>query len=163
MDSRAAEGTESSGYCPDIWNVLHDATIVEASGTIPQDVVLRLECDYLRERFEPSGGAFLLTLIACSKFEFAPWDEAQDVITGIRQIGTLRLWILSADPMADHCKVHCARHVRGATGGALRVAARIAELRLDSGRVIPIEEIKQVASDYWTEFSSSTQDRPQKA
>jgi hypothetical protein len=135
--------------------VLHDATVVEASGTIPQDLMLRLECDYLRERFEPSGGGFLVTLIACSKFEFAPWDESQDVITAIKQIGTLRLWIRSAEPMVDHCKVHCARHVPGAAGGDLRVAARIAELRLDSGRVIPIEEIKQVASDYWEEFSSA--------
>ena len=156
MNTRAAEGAESSDGCPDIWNVLHDATVLEASGNIHEDVVLRLECDYLRERFEPSGAEFFLKLVACSRFDFESWDEGQDLLTDIRQIGTLRLWILSADSMSDHCKVHCSRQVRDAAGGTLRVATKSAELRLDSGRAVSIAEIKQVASDYWEEFSSST-------
>ena len=141
--------------CPGIWNVLHDATVLAASGSVQHDVELRLECDYLRERFEGPGSEFFLRLVACSRFEFEPWGDAQEVITDIRLIGNLRLWILSAEPMADHCKVHCSRHVRDAAGGVLRVTAGSAELRLDTGRPVPISEIQQVAGDYWEEFSSS--------
>ena len=144
--------------CPDIWNVFHDATILKASGAIQQDVVLRLECDYLRDRFEEPGSEFLLKLVACSTFEFELWGDAPDVITDVQLIGSLRLWILSAEPMDDHCKIHCARHVRDAVGGTLRVAATSAGLRLDSGRSVSLAEIKEVASDYWTEFSSSKPD-----
>ena len=144
--------------CPDIWNVFHDATVLEASGEILQDVVLRLECDYLRERFDEPGREFLLTLAQCSTFEFEPWGDEPEVITDIQQIGNLRLWILSAETMVNHCKIHCARHVRDAVGGTLRVAAASAELRLDSGRPVPLAEIQEVAEEYWTEFSTSRPD-----
>ena len=147
-----------SDFCPGIWNVLHDATILKASGAIPQDVVLRLECDYLRDRFKEPGGEFVLRLVECSRFEFEPWGDAPEVITDIRLIGSLRLWIRGAQAMEDHCKVDCARHVRDAAGGTLRVTTANAELRLDSGRTIPFAEIEEVASDYWTEFSSSKPD-----
>jgi hypothetical protein len=152
--TRAADGTDGSDVC-DIWNVFHDATIVDVAGAIHQNVDLRLECDYLRERFEGSDGYFVLSLVGCSKFEFESSADPGEVISDFATIGNLRLWVRSANAMNDHLEVRCARHALDATGGALRVAAAGIELRLDTGRLVPIDEINQAATEYWKEFWSS--------
>jgi hypothetical protein len=37
-------------HCPEIWNVLHDGTIVAMAGQVPGEVKLEIEADYLRGR-----------------------------------------------------------------------------------------------------------------
>ena len=61
----------TTGYvdtCPAIWNVFHDGIIVGVEGSIPGDLAVLIECDYLRERFAEPGGQFTLTIHDGSKF-----------------------------------------------------------------------------------------------
>jgi len=61
--------------CPAIWNVLHDAIVIGVSGEVPGDVVLTLECEYLRRRFADPGNTFALTLNQCTRLRFRPWAD----------------------------------------------------------------------------------------
>jgi hypothetical protein len=147
--------------CPAIWNVFHDGIIVRVEGSIPGDLALLIECDYLRKRFTEPGGQFTLTIHDCSKFQFRPWADDQSLVTDLNALGRLGLWILSADETDDQCKVHCSLTGPG-SGGVLEVIAGEATLRLDAGRLITLTEIENVAEAYWTEWESRSRSDPEK-
>jgi hypothetical protein len=145
--------------CPDIWDVLHDATVTAATGLLPGTISLTIECDYLRDRFSSPGGSFLLSLDGCTKFQFRSWQDDLPIITSIETIGQLRLWLLSADQREQHCQIHCQFHGREG-GGSLEVIAESARLQLDTGAQISLAEIAAVADAYWTDCSHHIQTQP---
>jgi hypothetical protein len=140
--------------CPDIWNVLHDGTIVAVAGEIPGELTLEIEADYLRRRFDERGRRFVLTLRDCTHLIFKPWDESHRAVTRLEDLAALSLWILSADNVDGRCAVRCSRPQADAGGGVLEVVAEDAVLRLDTGRIVSTDEIEAVAEEYWTEWSS---------
>lgn len=140
--------------CPAIWNVLHDAIVVGITGEVRGSVRLELECDYLRERFARTGNRFYLSLHDCTRFAYRPWLDDTNAINDLRQLAGRRLWILSADVAADHCKVHCSEHIPGGNGGVLEVSASFAEVHLDDGTGVTLNELETVAEEYWTEWES---------
>src|SRR6185295_12491123 len=136
---------------PDLWNVLHDATIEGIEGEVPGTLRLEIECDYLRSRFVEAGGRFFLTLNGCERFSFHPWEEGE-VTTSIAAMAGMRLWVLSADLKGDRCCVHCSGPPPMCNGsGTLEVVADGAALALDTGRPVPLEEIAAVSEAYWEE------------
>lgn len=139
--------------CPEIWNVLHDGTLVGVSGSVPGRVVLTVECDYLRKRFATAGEHFVLVLEQCTKFQFRPWDENSPVVTNLDEIGAAGLWILSADPRDEHCQIHCQFTGQRSGGGSLEISGQSARLQLDNGTAIELPEITSVAESYWREWS----------
>ena len=147
--------------CPTIWNVFHDGIIVGVEGSIPGDLAILIECDYLRERFAEPGSKFMLTIHDCSKFQFRSWADDQSLVTDLNALGHLGLWILSADETDDHCKVHCSQTGPG-SGGVLEVIAENASVRLDAGRLITLTEIENIAEAYWTEWESRSRSEPEK-
>lgn len=145
--------------CSDIWDVLHDAIIIAAEGTIPGIVSLRIECDHLRDRFIAPGTAFILTLDGCAKFEFRSWQEELSITTSVEAIGQLRLWLLSAERREEQCRVRC-QFLGREGGGSLEVVAESAQLVLDTGDAISWAQISAVASAYWIDFSHGVQVQP---
>lgn len=140
-------------HCPDLWNVLHDGTIVALSGQVPGEVKLQIEADYLRDRFGDDGRLFVLTLRECRRLVFTPWEQGQSTITRLDELATLALWILSAEDVDGACAVTCNRKIDNG-GGVLEVAAGDAVLCLDTGRLVSKDEIEAVAEAYWSEWSS---------
>jgi hypothetical protein len=49
--------------CPRVWNLLHDATIVRIAGTVPGNLDVELEIDYLRAVKSPQTPASSLPLL----------------------------------------------------------------------------------------------------
>jgi hypothetical protein len=139
----------------EIWNVLHDAIIVRLDGSVPGELRLEIDCDYLRDRFTPGGERFILTLSECTRFAFRPWSEPSSEMTDLGAIAARRLWVLSAEEVDGHGKVHCNEHIPKGNGGELLVSASACALRLDDGTPVTLSELKRVASEYWEEFSSS--------
>ena len=139
--------------CPEIWNVLHDATVIAVNGSVPGAVSLRIECDYLRKRFETGGEHFVLVLDSCTKFQFRPWEDNLPIVTNLDALGAAGLWILSADQREEHCQIHCQFDYGREGGGSLEVTANSASLQLDSGAPVSLTEIKAVAHSYWDEWS----------
>lgn len=141
-------------HCPDLWNVLHDGTIVAIAGHVPGEVKLEIEADYLRGRFNEDGHLFVLTLCDCTRLVFRPWKEGQSAITRLDEVGALALWILRAEEVDGRCAVSCIRKVAEGGGGILEVVATDVALSLDTGRFVSQDEIEAVADAYWTEWSS---------
>src|SRR5260370_24990386 len=61
----------------EIWNLLHDGGIAGVRETIPDDVTLRIEIDYLTRRMNPPCEAIELTLLGCDAFEYLDWTDDQ--------------------------------------------------------------------------------------
>ena len=130
----------------DIWNVLHDGSVVRITGTIPGDIQFAVSIAYLRKRFPDPGDCILLTLHGCTAISYQLWDS-ESVITDLASIGAAKPEILSAD---EATTVFCAN-------GTLRVHATNFSLTLDSGRAITLEDLCNAAETYWTEWSERGQ------
>lgn len=144
-----------SDWCPIIWHVLHDAIITRLEGAVPGDLRLELDCDYLRDRFKNPGNRFFLTLRSCSRFAYIPWSDESQLIVDFDTLAKRRLWILSVDTIDGWCKVHCNEAIVDGNGGSIEVAATAIELRLDDGVAVSLDELKNVAREYWDEWASS--------
>jgi hypothetical protein len=141
--------------CSEIWNLLHDATIIGIAGEVPGVLRLDLKADYLRRRFAESGDRFILSLHGCRRFTFRPWDTADQATTDIVEIGRRNLRIPSADQAEEHCIVHCSGSATVSEGGGtLEVATDGAILALDSGRPVTPQELTTVSDAYWAAWES---------
>lgn len=137
--------------CPGTWNVFHDAIIIAISGTVPGQLHLTLDCDYLRDRIDHPGNHFYITLSGCTRFGYRPWNDDTLVIEDLQLIEQRRLWILSADATQHFCKVHCNEHIPYGSGGALEVAAAAMRVTLDDNTSITQSELELLSEEYWTE------------
>ena len=63
----------------DIWNVLHDGSILEVSGTVPGDVQMAVWIEYLRNRFPDPGERIIVTLHGCSALSYKPFEEDETI------------------------------------------------------------------------------------
>jgi hypothetical protein len=141
--------------CPTLWNLLHDGIVVAIAGSVPGEVRLEIEADYLRNRFAESGNRFVLTLRGCRRFVFCPWDSKQQATSDVVEIERKTLLILSADQVDEYCVVHCSEPARtGEGGGRLEVTTDEAVFALDSGRAVAVEELATVSDAYWDEWES---------
>lgn len=137
---------------PEIWNLLHDATLRAVAGQLPGILRLEIEADYLRSRFAESGTGFVMILTGCRRFEFQPWAFDSQPVSDLLEIAQLKLWLLSADSAADGCcQVHCSTD---GGGGVLRICASEALLTLENGTVVTLETLAGVANGYWTAFEA---------
>jgi hypothetical protein len=137
---------------PEIWNLLHDGSIVRAAGAVPGDVQLSISIDYLRRSFPDPGEYLILTLHECTRLAYDP-DEPRGSITALEGIARAEPEILKAQDWKDANMVYC-------VSGTLHVFASSFSLALDSGRKITFDELVAVSEAYWTEFSerSSTKE-----
>jgi hypothetical protein len=109
----------------EIWNILHDGTIVQISGSIPGEVEMAIEIEYLRQRFSDPGQSILLLLHNCTAVGYQAGDD-DAVVTDFAAIAAAQLEILSADEPTTVC---CG-------GGFLHVDATDCSIALDSRRRI---------------------------
>lgn len=126
----------------DVWNVLHDGSVVRITGAIPGDVQFAVAIGYLRKRFSDPGECILLTLHGCTAISYQLWD-ADTAVTDLTAIAAAEPEILNAD---EPSTVFC-------VNGTLRVHAADFSLALDGGRAITFDELCSVAEAYWTEWS----------
>mgnify|MGYP001560042530 CR=1 FL=1 len=129
---------------PEFWNVLHDGFITGVSGSVPGDVQLGVEIDYLRQRFADPGDRIVLTLHGCTALSYHPFDEVP--VTDFTVLAQAKPQILRAKDWTDASLVECA-------AGDLRITATGAALALDNGRPLSLEELGATAGAYWAEWS----------
>lgn len=113
---------------PEIWNVLHDGSVVSVTGAVPGAVQFGIRIDYLREGFPDPGNRILLKLHDCTMLSFQPFS-AEVALTGLDAIASAEPEILQARDWIDASTVDC-------VAGTLRVTAAGFSLALDSGRSI---------------------------
>jgi hypothetical protein len=132
----------------DIWNVLHDGSVLRVSGAVPGNIQFAIWIDYLRDGFPDPGNRILLTLHDCTSLSFQPY-EAETALTGLDAIARAEPEILQAHDWTDASTVDC-------VGGTLRVLATDFSLALDSGRRITFDDLCAVSEAYWTAFAERT-------
>ena len=128
----------------DIWNVLHDGSVLGVSGAVPGDVRLSVCIDYLRNRFPDPGNRILLTLHGCTALTFQTYEDVA-ALTDFDAITKAEPEILQAKDWTDASVVEC-------TNGTISVKATGFSLALDSGRTITLDDLCSVAEAYWKEL-----------
>ena len=132
----------------DIWNILHDGSVLSVSGTVPGDVQFALWIDYLRSRFPDPGDRLLVTLHGCTSLSYQLYGE-DTALTEFDAIADAKPEILQAKDWTDAGVAEC-------VSGTLRATATDFSLSLDSGRVITFDELCAASNAYWTAFGESS-------
>ena len=97
-----------------IWNELHDGTITEVVGTLPGEMRVKVEIEYLCDYLPTQAKHVFVTLTDCERFEYAPYEGS--VIPIPAEVAALELELLSAGEDGNDMCVECAD---GSYGGKL--------------------------------------------
>lgn len=129
-----------------VWNTLHDGeiTVVAKDGA---DLMMFVSIPYIRERLKPLGDSFALRLRGFRSFQLLDADgkaKDSDLMEDLARNGTE---ILSAASETMPVKI-------ATTLGYLVLDFDDIEIALDTGRLVPYDEVLQAATKYWDEWSA---------
>ncbi len=141
-------GQKMSQEFTDMWNVFHDGTIEQIQGHVPGKLQLQISVEYLRERIPDEGNAFILTLQDCSQFVYQEY-ESNSTEERLPVIQEKQLGVLNAEKLDRGSRVFMET-------GQLDLQSESFLLQLDSGRQLSIDELKNVAQAYWTEWQAKS-------
>lgn len=130
------------GNNPSPWGMLHDGTLVGMERIGP---ILRatIECQYVRERFDDPGERFIFELVGCTRVELTPYDEA--TITDLETISRSDWEVLDAGAVDNAMRVYLHE-------GNLQLEYESLTIHVDSGRIVPLDELTRHVREYWDEF-----------
>jgi hypothetical protein len=142
----------------DVFSKLHDGTIIEY-GSDKSSLTLKVSCQYLAERLDPTFEIFFVELAEVSGLTFVPWmnpfDLEQQYFVEINDIFQAELDILSAEIEQGFVKVSCNQRdpVFNYCGGILYISCK--DIRIyDQNRIgLTIERLNQICNEYWDEFA----------
>ena len=127
--------------CVEIWNYLHDGMIVAVSGTLPSDISLKVEIQYLCDILSSGSSWLWIYLHGCQKFEYIQFEDDR-VIKDIHLLDNLELEILSATKEND-IQVCC-------VSGILKMQYIDASYKLSDGTEVTLKAITEAAKKYWS-------------
>ena len=130
----------------EIWNLLHDGSIADLRGTVPGDLTLRVEIEYLTRRMTPPCAAIDVTLLGCDRFEYLHWSDDRRS-TDAALLPTLETDILSASAIDEGVRVIC-------SDGQFDIRYDAVQLARDDGSPCTIAEISDAATRYWDDFEA---------
>lgn len=135
-----------------LWNMLHDGSITDVEGSVPGDVTVAVEIEYLRSMLPEPGTRFLIRLCGCTQFEFRRFIAEETLVSDLTTVAAEEPEILSAQ-LRDHSVVVCM--TRGA-GPYMELHLQYENLSvfLENGRPVPTEELDDAARRYWEDFDN---------
>ena len=141
-----------------IFSIFHDGSISYLDG----EDTLNLEVDisYLAERIDPSYSKFNLSLYNIQEVKFFPWQDVtgpdRSYISGVSEIFKADLEIFRGEAKDGVVVVSCTEHSGDFpfSGGDLSLRAGSATVKDESGRIYTLEELSQLCSGYWSDWSS---------
>ena len=134
----------------DIWNVLHDGSIVAFIGECPGDISVKVEIEYLCEVLATGSKFLWVHLRSCSDAVYSPFGSSASVMH-IVHLGDCDLEILSAKEEENHISVCC-------TEGILRLDYLDANCELDTGIPVPVAMLSQACKKYWDDWDRHSKD-----
>ncbi len=130
----------------EIFNLLHDGVITDIRGSIPGELTLVVDCEYLRERIPDLGNAFLIRLGGCSSFRYET-NSSDRVIEDLSEIVALQCDILSAEKKDEEVVVY--------TGpGQLVLMFNKISVATNESTSLSVEDLNSVATSYWTDWEN---------
>ena len=126
----------------EFWGFFHDGVIDRISGSVPGDVIVKIEIEYLRQMFEGDGDGFNVSLTACSKIEYTAYDRAPT--TDMQEIASSEPEILYVNETEPEVILDCAI-------GRLVLNYADARVSLDSGQQVTRRQLEQATKKYWND------------
>jgi hypothetical protein len=123
--------------------------------TSPARYTLTFQSTICESAFSESGEFVQIVLLGCSRFAYRESD-ANAFTTELSLVAAMAPQILSATSSDGVCEIECA-------GGVLEVIAADGSVRLDSGHVVTLQELLEVAEGYWNEWSERARQLNQKS
>lgn len=130
-----------------LWNLLHDGVIVGLQGAVPGDVTVEVEIAYLRSIFPEQGDRLRVLLASCSRLELHKTDGNSSAVTDRATIVAGELEILSAEQRDETVAVLVAQG--GSNFAWLILQYESAQVSVESGRAVPLEEVAEASRRYW--------------
>lgn len=141
---------EPLGTDIEVWNILHDGCLVDIAGSVPGDVTVVVEIQYLRAMLPEPGNRFLIRLIGCQLFEFRRFVEGQTLIGDQATVAADEPEILSTKLQGGTAVISM---TRGAgTYMELHLQYDDVSVSTEDGRVVPVDELAAAAQRYWEDF-----------
>ncbi|MBC3881929.1 hypothetical protein H8K35_10425 [Undibacterium sp. LX40W] len=126
----------------DVWGVFHDGILVRIDGTVPGDLVLRIQIEYLRNQFDESGDYFIIELGCCTKFRYSEYDNPPtEELSEIQAREIDLLYVSSEQPLVLDCSM-----------GVLELEYESMRVLLPSGRTVTRDELIAASENYWNEW-----------
>jgi hypothetical protein len=140
----------------DVFSIFHDGTI-ESWSEEPSCVRLKIGCQYIAQKVDPSFDDFYIDLIGITHIQFSPWwkDLEKDTIwTDQKTILDAELGILDGSFKGSHIEITCDQYggEYDYAGGVLSLACNDFRLYDEVMHPITVEELKTAATAYWTNF-----------
>ncbi len=130
----------------EIWSILHDGVINRIDGSVPGNVSVTVEIEYLRRMFSENGNSIIVSLLTCETFKYQP-HEPSELLTDLSAISDIHPEILYADIENDVIHVDC-------NDGTLWLKYQDFSLMLDDGQPITLNELGDKCDKYWNDWES---------
>src|ERR1700722_4533671 len=118
------DGQSAEDFFPAIWNILHDGVVVAVEGTVPGNLRVDIEIDYLRKRFPDSGDLIQVHLGGCTRFAYRQYEKSE-FSTALAEMAAMGPEILGASIRDGMCEVEC-------SDGTLEVVAADGSIHVDN-------------------------------
>lgn len=145
----------------DIFAILHDG-IITTEWTGDRDLlVLRVECEHLAERINPSFTSFFIEMKKIEMLEFYPWEnkETQIIFTEISDIFNVNLMLLDAEIENGYVKIDCNENSQRFFwwGGTLHISCESVSIFNELKEPLTIDQLDEINKGYWDEVSKTTE------
>jgi hypothetical protein len=128
----------------DVWAVFHDGILAGIEGSVPGDLRIQIQIEYLRREFDEDGDVFIVELGSCTKFRFSEYEAqpTEDLVEiQAREIDVL--YVSSENPLVLDCSM-----------GVLELDYKTMRVFLPSGRDVTREDLVAASKRYWNEWSA---------
>ncbi|WP_017298022.1 hypothetical protein [Nodosilinea nodulosa] len=131
-------------FCVEIWNVLHDGSIVAFRGEHPGNLSVKVEIRYLCEALATGSKFLWVHLLGCTDVAYTPFENS-NLVVDFKSLGNGELEILSAKGEDSHISICC-------TEGILRLSYVDATCELDNGVPVTFATLSEVRKKYWDDW-----------
>ena len=132
-----------------VFSIFHDGELSYFSGKL-QQLMLKVDCQYLAERIDPTFVCFYVELHHVEKLAFDPWGEpigTMGVVRfGLQEVFAKELEILSADVIGEVVSLQC-------NGGSLTFSCKGIKVFDQNRRALTSEALADICRDYWDDWS----------
>jgi len=115
-------------------------------GSVPGNVTVTVEIEYLRRMFSEHGSSIIVSLIDCVTFKYQSY-ELSELLTDLSAISDAQPEILYSHVENDVIKVDC-------SNGTLWLEYRDFSLMLDDGQPITLDELGEKCDKYWKDWEA---------
>ena len=135
----------------EVWSILHDGIINRIEGSVPGNVTVAVEIEYLRRMFSEHGSSIVVSLLSCETFKYQPHEQSE-LLTDLSTISNLHPVILYADVENDVIHVDC-------SDGTVWLKYQDFSLMLDDGSSITLDALGEQCDKYWNDWEAGNKNR----